>query len=471
MTALRLGYALGFPLLVGLGLVRALPAVWGSRPLRWGAAFGLGSGLLTVEMFAFALLGLPWDPLGLSVLPALCAVIAVMRGRRRGDTAGYPTALAASRGRRAFRIGLTLILLMLIGGTFLKAALVPLSTWDGFAIWGFKGKAFYADGAVSEAFFSEPTRGYSHLDYPVHLPLLMAWIALILEQWHDALVMLLFPVFYASLLLMVYGALARQGAPEIALAFTAGLGSVPQLLDHASAAMADLPLAYYLAASVALLLLHLERSEGSALLAAALMGGMAGWTKNEGLALFGIAACWLGAWTATPDSRWRRPLRTTLIYLAIGGMVVLPWVGWRWYLGLGTDVLPGGRWLSNLGEAPGRLALILTALAAEAGRVPRWNLLWPLFLLASVTILWLRPVRSAHRYAAVVWSALGVYTLIYLVTERNLPWLLSTSLDRLLLHLAPLAVLAIGSAAPSAEQAERLHVPQVRGHDERPVAV
>lgn len=275
----------------------------------------------------------------------------------------------------------------------------------------------------------------------------MTWVALVLGEWHDGLVMLVFPASYASLLLVSYAALARLTRPEVALLFTLGLASVPQLLDHATAAMADLPLAYSFTAGVALLLGYLERAERSALLAAALMMGVAGWTKAEGLALFAVATLWIGAWTVARGSGWRKALSDALTFAGAGGAVFLPWFGWRWYLGLGTDVLPGGRWLSSLGEAPGRLVLILTALAAEAGRVSRWNLLWPLFLLASVTILWLRPVRSARRYAAMAWSGLSLYALIYLFTERDLPWLLATSLDRLLLHLAPLAVLTIGSAA------------------------
>lgn len=453
MTALRVLAALGFPLLVGLGLARALPAVWGSRPLRWGAAFGLGSGLLTLEMFVFALAGLPWDPLGLALLPTVGAAAAVVLRRRREGLA-QPAPPALSPWRRVARIGLVLILVLLVGGSFIRAGLTPLSSWDGFAIWGFKAKAFYVDGTVAGSFLLDAVREYSHPDYPLHLPLLMAWVFLVLGEWHDGVVMLLFPAFYASLLLVCYAMLARLGPPEVALLFTLGLASMPQLLDHASAAMADLPLAYSLTAGVALLVRYLERPERSALLGAALMMGAAGWMKNEGMALFAVATLWVGAWTMTQGCGWRKALSDTLTFAGAGGAVFLPWLGWRLSLGLTTDLVTAPSALAGLASAPGRLALIATTLATEATHLSRWNLLWPLFLLASLLALGRKPARSARLYAAVAWSGVGLYVLAYLLSARDLPWLLSTSADRLLLHLAPLAVVTIGSVALAGRRPE-----------------
>lgn len=446
MTALRVLAALGFPLLVGLGVARALPAVWGSSPLRWGAAFGLGSGLLTLEMFAFALAGLSWDPLGLALLPTACAAAAVVLGGRT-EGSRQPARPALPPWRRVTRIGLTLVLVLLAGGSFVRAGLTPLSSWDGFAIWGFKAKALYVDGTVAGGFLLDPVRGYSHPDYPLHLPLLMAWVFLVLGEWHDGFVMLLFPAFYASLLLVCYAMLARLGPPEVALLFTLGLASVPQLLDHASAAMADLPLAYHLTAGVALLVRYLERGDRSTLLAAALMMGVAGWTKNEGMAIFAVAALWIGAGTVMREDGRRKALSDTLTFAAAGGAVFLPWLGWRLSFGLTTDLVTAPSALAGLASAPGRLVLIATALATEATHLSRWNLLWPLFLLASLLALGRWRARSLHLYAAAAWSGIGLYGLVYLLSARDLPWLLSTSLDRLLLHLAPLAVLTIGSAA------------------------
>jgi hypothetical protein len=442
VTALSAGWAIGFPLLIGLGLIRAVPAVWSSRALRWGVAFGLGSGLLTTEMFAFARLGLAWSPLRLAVLPAVGAGVAAVYGRRRIVSPGGPLS-AIGMGRRVVRIGFALILLVLGAATFVQAALVPVSTWDGFAIWGFKARAFFVDGTVSPAFLLEPSRGYSHPDYPLHLPLLMTWVFVVLGQWHDGLVLFLFPAYYASLLLVTYGALARQGAPELALVITTVLGSLPQFLAHAGAALADLLVAYYLVAAVAVLLCYVEHAERSTLVVAALMAGTAGWTKNEGIAWFALLTLCLGRWVA-PAGRGRA---SALIFAVIGAAVMLPWLIWRPFLGLESHLVRPASVVHGLADAPGRLALIGTMLALEASRISRWNLVWPLFLLASLVLLAWREAASARRYAVVTWSGLGLYVGVYLVTDLNLPWLLSTSLDRLLLHLAPLAVLTVGSAA------------------------
>jgi hypothetical protein len=45
-------------------------------------------------------------------------------------------------------------------------------------------------------------------------------------------------------------------------------------------------------------------------------------------------------------------------------------------------------------------------------------------------------------YVGVAWAGLGAYGLVYLLTALDLPWLVGTTVERLLLHVAPVALLA-----------------------------
>lgn len=292
MTWCRIAAAIAFPWLVGLGLVRAVPEVWAVRSLRWGIAFGLGSGVLTLEMLVFAQMGWAWRPGSLAPIPALAALAATVWGRRdRGPARGGRGPFPRAR-QIATRVVLLLILLALMGAAVLRAAVVPLSGWDAFAIWGFKGRAFHVDGTVRPEFLVEPSRLYSHPEYPLHVPLLMTWIGLVLGEWDERLVLLGFPAYYAALLLVVYGALAPGRSVEATLGWTAAAATCPSLTAHATVALADLPLAYAVAATATMLAPGSQGDDRRRAALAGALGGIGAWTKSEGLAwLVVLAAC------------------------------------------------------------------------------------------------------------------------------------------------------------------------------------
>jgi hypothetical protein len=94
-----------------------------------------------------------------------------------------------------------------------------------------------------------------------------------------------------------------------------------------------------------------------------------------------------------------------------------------------------------------RLAKIGSMFAAEVVLNVHW--LWTLavlvvvFVALFVAVAWSRTHRRLLLLGALVAMQAAVYLLIYLRTPHDLHWHLSTTIDRLLLHIVPAAVICV----------------------------
>ena len=67
----------------------------------------------------------------------------------------------------------------------LRALTEPMWANDFVAIWGFKGKTFFAEGRVPGRLFLWKSLTFAHPEYPLGLPFLYAGIASLLGRWDD----------------------------------------------------------------------------------------------------------------------------------------------------------------------------------------------------------------------------------------------------------------------------------------------
>ena len=164
---------------------------------------------------------------------------------------------------------------------------VPYGDWDAWAIYNLRARSIYRSGYDWRDGFSG-LLFRSHPDYPLLLPLCVvrAWIYAAGES--TAAPRLIGGVFMLATIGLVPSAIgALRGRAQACIAVAVLLGNA-YLLRHASSQYADVPLMFYFAAAIALLVLHDEvaHEEGSGALAlAGLAAGLAAWTKNEGLLL------------------------------------------------------------------------------------------------------------------------------------------------------------------------------------------
>ena len=310
VTLLRLLLGLGAIFFLGYAMLTLLVP----RPRdftcfeRAAFSFGVGALALTLWMLALTWWGVPFG-LGWILGPPLALAAAL---------------LLAPRGRRAVREdiqalqvrpridlnGWDWLFLGLLGLVFLyalpRAALYPMWAWDAVATWGCKARIFYASRGLDLTCID------AHNYYPNLIPLLLSYLYFALGQVNDSLAKVIFPLWGALLLGLLYSLAARLGLSRRSAlglaAFLALNGTV--FIVHLYIAYADLPLAFFTLGGAGLIYLWLADAapRGSLTLAACCLAGMA-WCKYEGPPLAAtllLAAALTLAWLR--PARWVRRL-------------------------------------------------------------------------------------------------------------------------------------------------------------------
>jgi hypothetical protein len=274
---------------IGSGVADALVPrglAWREERLAWGFAAGLAILGGSVGL-AFALHSTPgW--LWFLLLSAIVGLPARLVRFRREAPAPPP----AEGGR----IAGILLAIVIVGIALyaLRALTEPMWANDYVAIWGFKGKTFFAERHIPDRLFRWQALSFSHPEYPLGLPLLYAGIAFLLGRWDDHAMALLFPFLQVATLLLLYGWLRRRGADRtLALAAAVLLSQFEPLYRAFTTGMAEVPLSFGVLLLGTALSDRIERTDPGASRRLALAALVCAATKNEGL--FFVAAAFLVA--------------------------------------------------------------------------------------------------------------------------------------------------------------------------------
>jgi len=438
-------------------------AIWEALPV----AFGLGSGVIGLAIFF-----LLWLRIGLS-LPSVSTLAAFLAYSSRrlllaslgswgdSDARFISESPAISRGAGrwlettvsalfAFQV-LFSVALALLGGASLG--------YDAIRIWATKSKVLYLTQELPDWFFKSP-ENYAHVDYPLLLPLMEVWGYILAGRVDEGLIPLLSSAYFLMLCVAFFGFARRAAGSIVAGILGFLLASVPQIGSlHTASGYADIPLAFYFLVAIGSLLAWMRSRHPRDLIIGAGCLGLTAWVKNEGL------PCILVVWMALlligcGTTRERRNFwRSSRLVVLVSGAIALPWLLFGWSRGLESDLAPGRANLLSgtaLRDALVRRAgLVLsgfgTAVFSPSNVLTRWNLVWVLVVAA----VGLGTVRGFPRQALFPWCVVfgqtGVYFLLYLVTPHDVVWHMLTSMDRLLIHLCPIALLAIAHQLSPAE--------------------
>jgi len=442
ITLLRLVLGLGAIFCLGYALLTLMvprPRDF-SVPERAAFSFGIGALALTLWMLALTWRGVPFG-LAWILGPPLALAAALLltpRGRRavRED-------VRARRLRPPVPLsGWDWLFLGLLGLVFLyalpRAALYPMWAWDAVATWGCKARIFYTTQGLDLICID------AHNYYPNLIPLLLSYLYFALAQVNASLAQAIFPLWGALLLGLLYSLALRLGlSRRSALGLTAFLalnGTV--FIVHLYIAYADLPLAGFTLGGAGLLYLWLAGAapRGSLTLAAGSLAGMA-WCKYEGPPLAAtliLAAALTLAWLR--PAHWGRRLGQLTVPLA--GLVV-GYLPWRLFtvqqkLEIGADHIQG--------FYPQQMVQGVYHLLAGLVQPFYFGFLWPALALALVLAgkrLWRSPMLFL---ALFVGGNLVAIVLAYAVAPTaaaEFPGYVRATLDRLLLHLTPVAALLL----------------------------
>jgi Dolichyl-phosphate-mannose-protein mannosyltransferase len=406
-----------------------------------GIAAIFGTGSLGYGLFLLALAGVRPGRVPLAALGVGALAVVVFHLLRQ--KAAFPKVAPFLHDRGRLRIIATLILcfllIMFLCTVTAHALAFPLYEWDAFAVWGYKAKVIAAEGLSPRPdYFTDVTMSYSHLDYPLMTPLLMAGVFGVLQHVDDHWAKLFSVVLYLGLICLVLAFARCRLSPLKALAVTAVTVGVPVMLRWAGSGNADVPLAAFNVAALFFLIRWLEESNLRDCTLCAVMSAFAAFTKNEGLA-FGILTCVVMFLPVLRSQHTGRRLAGASLYLVVFLLLSLPWLIWSADIPRTHENYAAHFGVSEILAKVDRLPVIVNEMVRQIVNVRRYGLLW-IVLIASAVM-----GRHAfrNRTIRIVWLLfilqLGVYSLIFLVTPWDVRLQMSVSLDRLLLHVIPAA--------------------------------
>jgi len=346
----------------------------------------------------------------------------------------------------------------LVGGDlieFLAAAhLHPLGEWDAWSIWNMHARFLFAAHVPRVPLFSS---ALTNRDYPVLLPGLVAagWRAT--GQAASGVPIAIAFGFTAATVGVVAGTVAWLRTSTLGLLAGIVLLSTRTFVAQGASQYADIPLAFFLATTVALLTAAGARAReaGRPLMGlAGVAAGLAAWTKNEGLLfLCAIGIGYFGSALLLPLDRRlpRERQRDWTPFLAILGSLLLPLLWFKLALAPPSELVAGRRGAAALAQFAtwSRYLTVAAAFVRTAGR-------FPVITLGAIAAA-LGPGhgwRSRLKQAAPAWMTVAAilvgYFAVYILTPFDLAWHLRTALDRLFMQVWPTIVLltVVTVAAP-----------------------
>ena len=401
---------------------------------------------------------------GPAIRPSRRAALILLAGaallaRRRRDPGPLPL---ESAGRPAAGLVLVCVLVgLFVAVGFLFSTLGhPQGFDDALDIWNLHARFLWLGGAHwREPFLAARQQGIvfsGHPDYPLLLPCSIArlWTCdSATGSWatgSGAMVLVAASFTAAVVVLCASGVALARGTNQGLLA-AAALAGTKSLVTFGASQYADVPLTAYITASCVLLMLNYAwggRGAGMLVLAG-LCAGCAAWTKNEGL-LFVLALLAIHLLVTVRQSGWLHYGRQLLALLAGLLPMLLLVAYYKTALAPPNDLVSG----QNAAAVLHRLADLsryATIAIALVGAYYATTKAVGLVLLVYVPLAGREPRWRRHpglRFCVgVVLVMLAGYFVAYLLTPQDLGWHLGTSAGRLLLHVWPLAIVAVFLAA------------------------
>ena len=471
ISCLASGYVI-----VALGWPRSLSAS-SDLLLRLSLSVGFGLGTFSVIFFLSRVLGVGHlIAIDASILTLLVTTFFLRGGQDHArDTSTYSEeGVQLPRWlHRVVTASFVIALCAALYSAVLRAIAHPHGEgWDAFAIWNLHARFLFRGGEHWRDGFSALIP-WSHPDYPLLLPSAVAHFWSILRHEDTAVPAGIGLTFTLSTVALLFSSLDKLRGRISALLGSLALLSTPFFIEQGSSQYADVPLAFFFLASMALVHLYDRCSDMSArrprglLVLAGLAAGFAAWTKNEGmLFLFASLAAqvliFVGRWNPRPapnkasvrtarDNAEDRPILAGFLIAAAPFLLLIAW--FKHSIAFSSELFSNQTMLRDKILDPARYSAILKWFAKDFLRFGDWWLIPGTLLLLAFyfAIARKRSPRPKPAIHASVWTlalTLAGYFAIYVITPYDLYWHLRFSLNRLFLQLWPCAIFLFFLALP-----------------------
>jgi hypothetical protein len=438
------GFVLGLALVISAGWGIAAGLGWAGWA-RLACSLPFGMGLVAGWMALLSSVGVGWSAITIGLLLLLVGGMELVWLRRSNTPGAIPQTSAhiVTWVAALLLLGLTLIVTA-------HAVMVPFSDQDTWTTWGFNSRALFTEGNLPIALTRYAEGDLNHANYPPALPLLQAGGFYSMGGISERLIKTMMPIWYLSLIVLVWAECRRWTTPACAAACALWLATTPLFLDHATLGNADLPFTTLLVAAAIALIRWLELRQNRWLLNATVLLSIATLTKLDGfyLSLLMLALAWL---IRTLSHSTHSPHLSIHLPILFSVVVVMAlqwsWTSFTQWLGIKSEspslAMLSVNGLSNFGR--GLAETISEMLFSHNNSTwsllgSGYGLLWVVGCGAAV-LGW----RTLRRDATLQFLLLGVIGIVvfYILIYALRPYF---SIERYLMHAAPLLVLAAARA-------------------------
>jgi hypothetical protein len=417
--------------------VLVLPFEFRGR-FAWVLAPGIGFGFCSLLFFLFR------RPVFTVEFAVLLALGVIWYRRRSGPDfakwTGVPQHVSILAVFFAGALGFAVV------GLFLTVDRMPHGDWDGWNIWNSHARLLNRGGP-----------NWQHiLPYTFHgdYPLLTSAVAA--RYWRYAGTEIPEAGGLLGIVLTLSGAgvlaLALRELRDVVLATLFGLVllGTPYYLELGSDQFADVPLSFFILTTIALIVIHLERSPANSglLTLAGFTAGCAAWTKNEGL-LFLLVTCVAVLGALLFRGNPILPFGSFMLGALVPVTVI---VFFKLAIAPRNDLIAASNYETLMGIVnPDRHLSILRYAGRLLWSFGEWRVspIVPLFVFVVLRGSDRRVLASSGWVTAlsILATMVAGYYSVYSITPHDLQYHLDSSLDRLMTQLWPSFLLVLGLAA------------------------
>lgn len=417
--------------------------IWPERSLLillLKAIIGIGTGLGLISLLYFIVLLV--DPVGFPFLTFQIIILLVLLFitiRRERSTFQFPriTFPKLTFTNYVLPVFFLLILVVTIASFINFSIRYDQGGFDAWMIYNRAARFIYRDTVNWRATLSPDLYSGSHADYPLLVASNVAWAWTSLGAENIRVPFVQSGLFLFGCIGLLFIALAQAKSIGQASFATIILMSFFGFIRDGSSQTADVPLAFYILASIVLLYLAIQQSNISLFALSGLMVGLAGWTKNEGL-LVTMTSLMVLFFICVK----RKSIQSFFQFITGLLFPALVIIYFKVALTPPSDLFVGSL-SENFAKVidPARYSLILQFIFHEVLYYGGWPFSLALSLLVYGFIFGFDLPKDFRNAFGAVITIIGMqligYLSIYLISPYDLKWHLTTSLGRTILQVFP----------------------------------
>jgi 4-amino-4-deoxy-L-arabinose transferase-like glycosyltransferase len=348
-----------------------------------------------------------------------------------------------------------IILVCFVVAFLLRSAINPHGWEDAWSMWNLKARFIFRSGDNWRITFSD-VLFWSSRDYPLLVPISIVRIWSYLKYDSAVAQILVAALFTFSSVALLISSLAVIRSRSAGIQAGLVLIGSPYFLKTGAYQIADVPLGFYILATVVLFSLkETFNSKSRFLILAGVMAGLAGWTKNEGL-LFLLVVFVVRMIVVISNSRMKEYLKELRMF-AVGVVPILAvLLLFKSTISQTNELFSGqnsGAILERLTDFSRYIIIGKSFIVFFYDKLAKeWLIVLPIyFLLLGKTKQNVSPESIKTSLLGVLFM-LGGYFIIYLITPLNLQWHIDTSIWRLFLQLWPTIIFSFFLVAATPEE-------------------